>query len=237
MLHHIGDATSLRDVKSLESEINEVQRISHRSDQAVGARKSYVAVHTDVTASGAADKIVRAAEDSFGGIDVLVNNAGICQFSEYQDVTKEKLDRHMAVNYTAPFLITQRVAKLMVEQQRGGSVVSVSSITALLGSSMLTHYSPTKAAILGMTVSNAVALGKHGIRFNAVCPGTIETSMNKADLAASDKRPQMIARVPMGRLGMPDDIAGAIVFFASDLAKYITGQHIVVDGGAFVSYQ
>ena len=128
-----------------------------------------------------------------------MHNAGICQFADFTSVTLAQRDRHMSVNYSGPFAITQAIVKQMIAQGRGGSVVCISSITATLGSAQLTHYSPTKAALLGMTVSCAVALDKYGIRFNAVSPGIIETSLNKEDLQGP-KRDLMTKGVPLGRL-------------------------------------
>jgi L-rhamnose 1-dehydrogenase len=151
-------------------------------------------------------------------------------------VTSAELDRHMSINFKAPFAITQAIVKQMIEQGRGGSVVSVASITSLLGSSRLTHYSPTKAAILGMHASCAVALGPHGIRFNAVSPGTTETAINADDLKGP-KRKYMESRVPLGRLGKPEDIARPIVFFLSDMASYVSGQNLIIDGASSINYQ
>lgn len=173
---------------------------------------------------------------AFGRIDGCVNNVGICQFEDFVNITPAQRDLHMAINYAAPFSITQAVVQQMISQRSGGAIVNIASITALLGSSKLTHYSPTKAAVLGMTNSCAVALGKYGIRFNAVSPGTTETSMNKADLTGS-KRGEMEARVPLGRLGKPEDIAKPVVFFLSDMAAYVSGQNLIVDGASSINYQ
>lgn len=165
-----------------------------------------------------------------------MNNAGICQFTDFMTVSSQQRDRHMAVNYGGPFSVTQDIVRQMTVQGTGGSIVNIASITATMGSSQLTHYSPTKAAILGMTVSCAVALGRYGIRFNAVSPGTTETAMNKGDLEGT-KRAVMEERVPLGRLGKPEDIARPVVFFISDLAQYVSGQNLIVDGAASVNYQ
>lgn len=173
---------------------------------------------------------------TFGEINGIVHNAGFCRFMEFEAVTPEQLDTHMSINFSGPFAITQAVVEQMRRQGRGGSVVSIASITALMGSSTLVHYGPTKAAVLGMTTNSAVALGRYGIRFNAVSPGTTETAMNAGDLSGP-KRAVLEAGVPLGRLGAPVDIAGAVVFFLSDLAGYVSGQNLIVDGAASVNYQ
>lgn len=214
VLHHLGKGTE-KDAESLQAQIpGSITYAADLTKDSTGLIEKTVSTH--------------------GKLDVLVNNAGICTFAPFQEVTKDLLERHMAVNFTSAFMVSQAAAKHMKD---GGSIVSIASITALLGSELLTHYSPTKSAIIGMTVSAAVALGKQGIRFNVVSPGTIETTMNKADLDIGNKRAEMAARVPLRRLGRPEDVAGAVVFFASDLAQYVSGQYLLVDGGASVSYQ
>ena len=175
-------------------------------------------------------RIVDAAISSFGEINVAINNAGMCQFLDFSAVTAKQLDSHTAVNFHGPFAITQAVVEQMKKHGTGGSIVSIASITATMG------YAATKAAIQGMSVSCAVALGRYGIRFNTVSPGTIETAMNKADLSGA-KRSEMEKRVPLGRLGVPEDVAKPVVFFASDMAQYVSGQNLIVDGAASVNYQ
>jgi L-rhamnose 1-dehydrogenase len=125
----------------------------------------------------------------------------------------------------------------MVAQGHGGAIIAVSSISALVGGGMQTHYTPTKAGVHSLMQSCAIALGPMGIRCNSVLPGTIETDINREDLAEPKKRAYMAGRIPLGRLGAPDDLAGPIVFLASDLAAYVTGAALLVDGGAFVNLQ
>ncbi|KAJ3542433.1 hypothetical protein NM208_g4095 [Fusarium decemcellulare] len=226
VLHHIGDIQAKHDIQTLRAEVKAL------NPSAIDP----VDVAIDVTDPKAGEKIVETATSTYGEINVIVHNAGICQFGNFIGISKRQLDKHMEVNFGGPFAITQAVVQQMIAQGKGGSVISIASITATMGSSQLTHYSPTKAAVLGMTVSCAVALGRHGIRFNAVSPGTIETAMNKEDLAGA-KRGIMENRVPIGRLGRPEDIAKPVVFLASDMAQYISGQNLLVDGGASVNYQ
>lgn len=151
-------------------------------------------------------------------------------------MTPEQLETHLSINFKGPFAITQAVVEQMKRQAKGGSVVNIASISALMGSRTLVHYGPTKAAVLGLTINSAVALGKYGIRFNAVSPGTTETAMNAMELRGP-KRAELEAGVPLGRLGAPVDIARAVVFFLSDMAGYVSGQNLIVDGGASVDYQ
>ncbi|KAK0233126.1 NAD(P)-binding protein [Armillaria fumosa] len=177
-------------------------------------------------------QIVQLGVDTFGGIDVLVSNAGICPFHEFLTTPLEIYERTRKVNLDGSFYIVQAVANQMKNQTpQGGAIIAISSISAFFGGEFQCHYTPTKAAILSLMQSCAIALGKYGIRANAVLPGTIATDINKEDLSDSDKREYMIKRTALGRLGAPDDIAGPVVFLASDLAKYITGTSLLVDGG------
>jgi len=133
--------------------------------------------------------------------------------------------------------MVQAAANRMVEQGRGGSIIAVSSISALVGGEFQTHYTPTKAGVHSLMQSAAIALGRHGIRCNSVLPGTILTDINRDDLSDARKREYMEKRVPLGRLGQPEDLIGPVVFLASDLAEYVTGAALLVDGGMFVNLQ
>jgi L-rhamnose 1-dehydrogenase len=143
----------------------------------------------------------------------------------------------MRVNLHGAYYMVQAAANQMVKQGGGGAIVAVSSISALVGGEYQTHYTPTKAGVLSLMQSTAIALGRHKIRCNAVLPGTILTDINKEDLADPKKRAYMEGRIPLGRLGEPDDLAGPILFLASDLARYVTGAALLVDGGMFVNLQ
>jgi L-rhamnose 1-dehydrogenase len=143
----------------------------------------------------------------------------------------------MAVNLHGAFYVTQAVARQMKRQGHGGAIVATSSISALVGGGMQAHYTPTKAGVHSLMQSCAVALGPYGIRCNSVMPGTIATDINKEDLSDPKKRAYMETRIPLGRLGEPRDVAGCVVFLASDLARYVTGAAVLVDGGAFVNLQ
>ena len=226
-LHHLDTPAAETDIRSLQAEL-----------KTIDSTLKHTTFGADITKDDVPRTLVTRAASNHGKLDVLVNNAGICTFSNYQNVTKELLERHMSVNFTAAYMIAQAASAQMVSQESvGGSIVNIASITATLGSAELTHYSPTKAAILGMTVSCAASVGPQGIRFNSISPGTIETTMNKEDLDKDGKREQMASRVPLRRLGQPEDIADVVVFFASDLSRYITGQYLLVDGGGSINYQ
>lgn len=143
------------------------------------------------------------------------------------------------VNLTGAFYACQAAARQMASQTpRGGSIMAISSISALVGGGQQTHYTPTKAGLLSLMQSMAVSLGKHQIRCNALLPGTIATQLNERDLADAAKRSYMEGRTPLGRTGVPDDMAGPAVFLAcGELSGYVTGAQLLVDGGLFVNLQ
>jgi L-rhamnose 1-dehydrogenase len=191
----------------------------------------------DVADPDNAPRFIDAAVAGLGGLDVFVSNAGICPFHGFLDMPRETYERTVGVNMTGAYFMVQAAANQMVKQGRGGAVVAISSISALVGGEMQTHYTPTKAGVHSLMQSCAVALGKHGIRCNSVMPGTIATDINKDDLADPDKRRYMEGRIPLGRLGAPEDIAQIVVFLASDMAAYVTGAAVLADGGALANFQ
>jgi L-rhamnose 1-dehydrogenase len=196
-----------------------------------------VVFDADVALPESAAGFVQAAVDAFGRVDVFVSNAGICPFHAFLDMPVETLRRTMEVNLHGAYFMVQAAANQMVKQGDGGSIVAISSISALVGGEMQTHYTPTKAGVHSLMQSCAVALGRHGIRCNSVLPGTIATDINKDDLADPAKREYMEGRIPLGRLGRPEDIASVVAFLASDMASYMSGSALLVDGGAFANFQ
>lgn len=227
ILHYFGDTETTAEILSLSQEI---------STKYPGAKVRVVP--GDIGDSVTSKNVVEEGVKAFGRIDVLVSNAGICPFSDFLTMPLDTWHRTRQVNLDGSFYITQAVANQMKDQvPQGGSIIGISSISALVGGGQQVHYTPTKAGILSLMQSTAVALGKYNIRANAILPGTIATDINKEDLSDVVKREGMVNRTVLGRLGNPDDIAGPVVFLASDLAKYVTGASLLVDGGLFVNLQ
>ena len=142
------------------------------------------------------------------------------------------------INLDGAFYSCQAAARQMAKQGTGGSIIGISSISALVGGGKQTHYTPTKAGVLSLMQSLAVALGPHKIRCNALLPGTIKTQLNEEDLADDAKRAYTETRIPLGRTGEPSDMAGPAVFLACDqLSGYVNGAQLLVDGGMFVNLQ
>ena len=146
-----------------------------------------IAVKADVANKTEVEAMAQSVVAEFGGLDVLVNNAGICPFHEFVDMPEELWDRVQDVNLKGVFLCSQAAAKVMIEQGRGGRIISISSISALVGGGMQTHYTPTKAGIHSLMQSLAIVLGPHGITCNSVLPGAIATDINREDLSDPEK--------------------------------------------------
>lgn len=181
--------------------------------------------------------LVKAAVEAFGKVDVLASNAGICPFHSFLDLPPDMLKRTVEVNLEGAFFVTQAVANQMKAQGTGGAIIATSSISALVGGGMQTHYTPTKAGVHSLMQSCAIALGPFGIRCNSVMPGAILTDLNIDDLSQPEKREYFSKRIPIGRYGEPEDVADCVVFLASDMARYVTGASLLVDGGLFVNLQ
>ncbi|KAI1819059.1 3-oxoacyl-reductase [Xylaria intraflava] len=193
----------------------------------------------DVTDPATGTALAEAATARFGRLDICVSNAGICQFAEFLSLEPDLFARTVRTNLDGAFYVVQAAARAMAAQSPpGGSIIGVSSISALVGGGLQTHYTPTKAGVLSLMQSCAVALGRHRIRCNALLPGTIKTQLNEDDLADDDKRAYMEGRIPLGRTGVPPDLAGPAVFLAcEELSGYVTGAQLLVDGGLFVNLQ
>lgn len=197
-----------------------------------------IAVAGDISKPEAGTKLVTKTVEKWGRLDVFVSNAGVCEFADFLTMAPDLVNFTISTNLNGAFFAVQAAARQMSSQSPpGGSIIGVSSISALVGGAGQTHYTPTKAGITSLMQSTACALGKYGIRCNALLPGTIRTQLNDEDLADEGKRKYMEGRIPLGRLGQTKDMAGPAVFLASDLSAYVTGAQLLVDGGLFVNLQ
>ena len=187
-----------------------------------------LALQVDITDADAVRLAVDRAVEWLGGIDVLVNNAGIAQIKLFTDVTDVEWDRMMATNLDGAFYVTRAAVRYMIAQH-AGKIVNVGSMWGKTGASCEVPYSASKAALRGMTMALAKELGPSNINVNCVEPGVIDTEMNAAMDEAT--RASLCDETPLCRIGLPEEVAAAVVFFASDAASFITGQTIGVDGG------
>jgi len=199
--------------------------------QAAGRRA--VLVQGDVgTGAAACAAVVQGALDTFGRIDVLVNNAGIFPRADFLAMTEEEWDRVLAVNLKGSAFCAQAAARAMVAAGQPGVIINLAS-AAVRGTPVGVHYSATKNGVVGITRSMALALAPHGIRVNAIAPGLTDTAQPRYGNSDAEVR-AMGAALPLGRLGRPEDIAAMAVFLASDQAAWITGQVYHVNGGGYM---
>lgn len=185
-------------------------------------------VQGDVSKSEDVDRIFKTVKDEFGGLDVLVNNAGINRDALLIRMKESNWDDVIATDLKSDFLTTKAAAAMMM-RKRKGSIINISSVVGIMGNIGQANYAAAKAGVIGLTKACAKEMAARNIRVNAVAPGFIETAMT--DGIPEKIRESMIASIPMGRMGQPEDIARAVCFLASDDASYITGQVLVVDGG------
>ncbi|HBV33610.1 TPA: SDR family oxidoreductase [Patescibacteria group bacterium] len=205
---------------------------------------SALGVAVDVSSDEQVDNLVAEAVKKFGGIDILVNNAGIYPNEPVMKMPTKDFDKVIAVNLRGAYLCTKKVAEVMIKQGRGGRIINITSIDALHPSMVgLAHYDASKHGLWGFTKNIALELAPHKIWVNAIAPGGITTPgvqklQSKAVPAGADMEKVLaafLAKIPMGRMGEPDDIGRVVLFLASDLSSYITGTQLVVDGGVLLS--
>jgi NAD(P)-dependent dehydrogenase (short-subunit alcohol dehydrogenase family) len=212
----VGLARGEADLESLGKEV-------------AAAGRSFLPVAADLTEVERLPDVVAAAWDWRGGLDVLVNVAGVIVRTEPPAVTPEAWDRTFDVNVRGPFFLTQEVGARMLAG-RGGSIVNVASLAGEVVTRAAVPYQASKAALIQLTRALAVRWAPR-VRVNAVGPGYIRTSLNAAWLDDPDNRAYVEGHTPLGRVGQVEDVAGAVVFLASPAAAYVTGQHLLIDGG------
>lgn len=183
---------------------------------------------SDASDFAAAEELISSVLVDFGQIDIVVNNAGITRDNLLMRMTEEQWDEVLRINLKSIFNVTKCVTRPMLKA-RSGSIINITSVVGLTGNAGQVNYSASKAGILGLTKSVAKELGSRGVRCNAVAPGFIETEMTNELNEESLKT--WLSAIPLKRAGQGSDIANACVFLGSDMASYITGQTLVVDGG------
>jgi len=184
----------------------------------------------DVSDPEFAELAVKKAKETFGSLDILVNNAGITNDKLMVRMTDEDFKGVIDTNLTGSFYFLREAASVMIKQKYG-RIINMSSVAGVRGNAGQINYSASKAGIIGMTLSAAKELGRRGITVNAIAPGFIDTDMTGA--LSDEQKAALLKTVSLGRAGVPQDVAGAVLFLASDAAGYITGQILNVDGGMF----
>lgn len=221
---HQGAALVIADLEQSEAERAARELLKAGAPQAIG-------VGCDVAQRADVEGMTERAVEAFGGIDVLVNNAGICPFIDVMELTPEVWQRTLDVNLTGAFHCTQCVARHMIRRGRGGRVVFITSLAENVTGPAQVDYGASKAGLRMTMVGFATALGKYGITCNAVAPGMILTPMTAHHWEKPENAAFLQQRVPAGRIGTPEDIGHACVFLASPGAAYINGVTLRVDGG------
>lgn len=188
----------------------------------------FILCKADVSDSSQVKKVFADASDKFGGVSVLINNAGMAQQKLFTDITEDEFDRITAVNFKSVFNCCQCAVPFMVNQ-KSGKIINVSSMWGVCGASCETVYSATKAAVIGLTKALGKELAPSNVQVNCIAPGAIDTKMNN-NLSEEDKS-AFADEIPMGRFGKPEEIAKTVAFLASEGSDYITAQVITVDGG------
>ncbi len=205
------------------------------SDEVVAAVRNLgrkaLCISADIANPDSVAAMFAAIKQECGGLDIMVNNAGITADAMSYKMTIEQWNQVMAVNLTGTFLCCQAASKLMMEQ-KSGKIINTSSAAAFMGNIGQANYSATKGAVASLTKTLAKELAGKGICVNAVSPGFIQTPMT--DKIPAEVKEQMIARIPLRRMGQPEDVANVVVFLASPLADFVTGQTIQINGGSYM---
>lgn len=223
LLHERGAKVVLSDLQGTKAEA-EAMNLDATGNTAIGCA-------CDVSSRDAVVAAIRTAEEAFGGLDIMVNNAGISFAKDVLEIETEEFDRLLNINLKGAFFGTQEAARRMVRRGHG-AIVNMSSMQGELVIPNQLPYGVTKAGINQLTRIYAIALANRGVRVNAVGPGTILTAASRRSvLHNATSRQSVLSRIPMGRLGETREVASVVAFLASDDASYVTGQVIYIDGG------
>jgi 3-oxoacyl-[acyl-carrier protein] reductase len=206
---------------SLNSAVKEIEALGRKA----------IAVKMDVSSLKDCEEMVKKTIDAFGKVDILINNAGITRDTVLLRMKEEQWDQVIQVNLKGTFNCTKAVIRSMFKQ-KSGKIINISSVTGAMGNAGQANYSASKAAVMGFTKSIAREYAHCGITVNAVAPGFIKTAMT--DAIPEKDRDAMISIIPAKRLGLPEDVADTVCFLASDMANYITGQVIHINGGMYM---
>lgn len=235
-LAEAGASVMIADI-SLEAANKTVDKIKSSDGKAA-------AIYADASSVDDASKAVQATVDAFGRLDILVNNAGIYPFTPALQMNESIWDKVLGINLKGTFFFAQAAAQQMTQAGHGGKIVNIASIDGLHPTGNLAHYDASKGGVVMLTKALALEFGPHKINVNAIAPGGIQTPGGQAQSAAILQSIEMpveeltkafMARIPLRRMGEPDDIAKVVLFLASPASDYMTGSLIVVDGGYLLS--
>jgi len=197
-------------------------------DAAAGTSGTAVAVQADVAQASDVERLLKTTLDTFGRLDILVNNAGVTRDNLLLRMKDDEWDAVLNTNLRGVYLLTKAALRPMMKG-RWGRIITISSVVGLTGNAGQANYAAAKAGLIGFTKSVAREMASRGITANTIAPGYIETDIT--NVLSDEIKAAALSNIPVGRLGQPEDIAGAVAFLASDAAAYITGQTLAVDGG------
>jgi 3-oxoacyl-[acyl-carrier protein] reductase len=197
-----------------------------------GAGGTALAIATDVSNEASVQAMVSDSQRQFGRIDILINNAGIFPVSSVEEMPEQEWDRVIGTNLIGAFLCSRAVARIFL-QQGSGRVISITSGRAFQGAKNAAHYASSKAGIIGFSKSLALELAPRQITVNVICPGITDTAQPRGHQSEEQIYAQA-QKIPLGRIGQPEDLVGAAVFLSSDAAAFITGQTVIVNGGSIM---
>lgn len=208
------------------------EKVTSVAQAIAAAGGSAESLRLDVADPASVAAAFKAVVEKHGKLDVLVNNAGITDDGLILRMSKDSWDRVIATDLTGVFLCAQEAAKTMLKKRVAGRIVNITSVVGLMGNPGQTNYAAAKAGVVGFTKALAREIGSRGITVNAVAPGYIGTTMT--DVLDEEQKKALVGRIVLGRLGTGDDVAGAVVFLASDAAAYVTGTTLNVSGGLHI---
>jgi NAD(P)-dependent dehydrogenase (short-subunit alcohol dehydrogenase family) len=205
--------------------------LEHVSQEIMTETKQRVSSFSlDLTKDRDRERLVKAALKEFGRIDILVNNAGTSIRKPFLEIKQKDFDDIVKLNLRAVFFLTQTVVKEMIKQKKG-KIINIASLTSQIGISNVSVYAATKGGIASLTKTLAVELAGYNINVNAIAPGYFKTKITEAVFKDKDRYRWILSRIPVGRVGVPKDLAGTAIFLASSASDYVTGQMVFVDGG------
>jgi NAD(P)-dependent dehydrogenase (short-subunit alcohol dehydrogenase family) len=198
-----------------------------------GEGRRYEFLEIDLTAADAPERIIATCEERLGGVDVLVNSAGINLLGDVEEFDRAKWDPMVAVNFTAPFALGHAVASRFIAQG-SGKIINIASLFSFLGGQQSPAYAATKHGIVGFTKAYCDELAQHGVQVNAIAPGYFATKLSEATRSNPVSNQRVLDHIPAGRWGDVADLMGAVVFLASSASNYVNGHTLTVDGGYLV---
>lgn len=212
-----------------------IERLNHLADEIIQDGGKALPVMMDVTQTDSIKEAFDSAEQKFGHVDIVINNAGIGDPGDFLSMSEESWDNMMDTNLKSVWRLSQEAANRLIKHKKSGSIINIASILGLRVAPKLSHYATAKAGVIQLTKSLGLELARHQIRVNAIAPGYIRTEMNDAFFSSEPGQDYIKQKMPMRRLGNVDELVGPLLLLASDAGSFMTGSVITADGGQMVN--